>query len=235
MDICLHAFTHQSVAKALKATDKTIRHIPTPALAVSPAMLRDLLQVISRLSQAPTLKCVFILMYMTMLRQSNFAPHSQKLFDVSRHLTRGDFIIDQQSMRVTVKWEKNSQSSLNTSYVFLPRTNDCELCPVAAFICMTDHIPTRVPDDPLAMFADYKPIPLYFLQKVWRKAVTRIGIDYRIARLHGLRRGAATYIAGKSSQARKKLQDYGRWNSSTYRRYIADPQACPVYKAFKRL
>lgn len=147
---------------------------------------------------------------MTMLRQSNFAPASQKTFDVSRHLTRGDIIVNEQSLRVSVKWEKNAQSSLSTSYVFLPRTNDCDLCPVAAYLSMISHVPTRSPVDPLAMFCDYNPVPLYFIQKVWKRAVSRIGLDRRIVRLHGLRHGAATYLAWKSSQARKKLKDYGR-------------------------
>lgn len=221
--------------KALKATDKTVRHIPTPALAVSPDLLRHVLYVISGLSQAKTLKCVFILMYMTMLRQSNFASSSQSNFDSTKQLTRGDVLVQKDSIRVRVKWEKNAQTSLNTSYVFLPRTNDCNLCPVTAFTNMTQCIPTRSPADPLAMFSNYTPVPLYFLQKVWKRAVSRIGLDHRIARLHGIRRGAATYIAGKSSQARKKLKDYGRWNSAVYRRYIADPATCPVFKAIIRL
>lgn len=174
-------------------------------------------------------------MYFTMLRQSNFAPVSQKAFDPTRQLTRGDVRVHQKGLRIRVKWEKNLQNSINMSFVSIPFTTDCELCPVTAYIDMKRCVPARSPDAGLAIFPDGNPIPLYYFQKVWKRAVTCLGLDYTHYRLHGLRRGAATHVATSSTQARDRLKEYGRWSSKAYLNYIEDPSACPVYEALSKI
>lgn len=235
MNLPAQAFIHLSVRQAMMATDKTKRHIPSPAVAISPSTLRRIIYVLSSLKQAPTLKCVFTIMYVSMLRQSNFAPNSQSSFDKTRHLTRGDCTIQPNGLRIRVKWEKNMQSSTGCAYMLLPYANDPLICPVRAYADMVSTLPTLSPGNPLAMFHNYRPIPLFFLQKAWRKAIVRLNMDPKRVRLHGLRRGAATYIASRSTRARDRLQEYGRWRSNAYRQYIDDPAACPIYEAFKKL
>lgn len=235
MSLCIDAFTHDAVKRALTATDKTVKHIPVQAFAVTPALLKQLLYVMSELKCAKTLRCVFLLMYFTMLRQSNFAPISQKSFDPTRHLTRADVSLNGKGLRIRVKWEKNLQNSVNMSYVSIPFANDCELCPVLAYLEMEKCVPARSPHGALAIFPDGNPIPLYYFQKVWKKAVLCLGLDHAHYRLHGLRRGAATYAAATSNQARDRLKEYGRWSSTAYLKYIEDPTSCPVYQALSRI
>lgn len=235
MGICPHAFIHDSVKRALAATDKTVKHIPVRAFAVTPPLLKKLLYIMSDLTHFKTIKCVFLFMYFTMLRQSNFAPISQKLFDPDRHLTRSDVNYYNKGLRIRVKWEKNLQNSTRMSYVSIPFATDPQLCPVLSYIEMVNSIPARSPDGALAIFHDGKPIPLYYFQKIWKKAVTCIGLDPAHYRLHGLRRGAATYIAGASTQARDRLKAYGRWSSNVFLNYVEDPTACPVYEALSKI
>lgn len=235
MGFCANIFAHHSVKQALCGIDKSVRHVPTPAFAVTPVLLNQILYLFSGLSQAPTIKCVLTMMYVSMLRQSNFLAASQKAFDSTRQLTRGDVTVQPNGLRLRIKWEKNMQKSTGAAYVLLPYLNDINLCPVRAYFTMLAHIPTVSLDNPLAMFRDYRPIPLYFLQKLWRRAILRLGMDPKHLRLHGLRRGAATYIASCSPQARQRLKEYGRWKSSAYLQYIDDPSACPVYEAFSNI
>lgn len=235
MGICSFVFNHHTVGRALKALDKNLRHTPQPATIVTPTLLREIIYVISQLKEFVTLKFLFIVMYLSMLRQSNFAAPTVRAFDKTRQLTRADVTEIPGGLSIRIKWEKNMQRMANAAGIVVPSTDDPSLCPVLAYRQMTRRSPSYSPDQPLIVFGDNKHMPLSFIQKVWRKAITRLGLDTQRVRLHGLRRGGATYIAAFSDESRQKLQDYGRWKSACFRRYIDAPEACPIYKAFKRI
>lgn len=59
MSLCPHAFAHDSVKHALTATDKTVKHTPIRAFAVTPHLLKQPLYIMSDLKCYATLKCVF--------------------------------------------------------------------------------------------------------------------------------------------------------------------------------
>lgn len=235
MELCSSSFSHHTVSRALKALDKDMHHMPQPAAVITPQCLRDVLYVISQLKEYVTLKFLFIVMYLSMLRQSNYAAPTVEGFDKSRQLTRSDVREAEGGLAISVKWEKNMQRMANSAVMFIPTTYDPALCPVLAYREMINRSPTRCPTQPLIVFRDNKHMPLSFIQKIWRKAIIRLGLDTNLVRLHGLRRGGATYVASYSEESRQKLQDYGRWKSSCYRRYINAPQACPIFQAFKRI
>lgn len=73
------------------------------------------------------------------------------------------------------------------------------------------------------------------MQKIWTKAVRKMGADPRRLRMHGLRRGGATLIATLSTAGRAELQQYGRWQSQAYQRYIADPTASTAYRTMSKI
>lgn len=172
---------------------------------------------------------------MSLLRQSNFLAKSVRKFDSSRQLTRGDVSICKKGLLIVIRWEKNMQCSLRSSSVLLPRTSTSSLCPVSLFLRMCALSPTRSCRDPLIMFRDANHMPLSFVQKVWNSILLSIGHQPTVMRLHGLRRGGATYIAGSSPQARSQLQRYGRWKSNVYDKYIGDPATSSVYEALSML
>lgn len=235
MDLDDSPFRHHKVARAMKATDNTVRHVVVPATMITPHILRKILYVISELVEFPTLKCAFVLMFMSMLRQSNFAAQSIAKFDITRQLTRGDIRVLPDGLEVSIKWEKNLQNMTNSTKLVLPRTSDISICPLVSFTAMCRCTPTRSEADPLLMFRNHRHMPLSFLNRIWRKAITKIGLNYKQARMHGLRRGGATFIASASQEARLKLKEYGRWRSTAYRKYISNYKACPVFEALKQI
>lgn len=178
---------------------------------------------------------MFICMFMSLLRQSNFMPQSVPSFDQSRQLTRGEVNLCKDGLHLRVKWEKNMQVASPNQGVVLPYTVDKSLCPVRAYKAMLRLVPSRAKSDPLVMYRDYNPITLSFAQGVWKSAIEALERCPRTYRLHGLRRGGATYIAAASPNARLELQDAGRWKSTAYQRYIANPRACATYEAWARL
>lgn len=235
MKITPDVFAHIDVRRALKATDKTVRHVPCPANLITPDLLRSIIYVISHLDDARTLRFLFICMFMSLLRQSNFMPATVASFDPTRQLTRGDVSLCSDGLHIAIKWEKNMQIAKANQGVVLPSTKDKSLCPIRAYKSMLRLVPSRHKSDPLVMYRDYNPVTLSFAQGVWRSAMEALDKCPRNYRLHGLRRGGATYIAAASPNARRELQDAGRWRSSAYHRYIANPRACATYEAWSCL
>lgn len=232
MGICAEAFAHHDVRRALLAVDKSVRHTVTQAKTVTPEIIKDVILVTAALRDGPTIRFLLITMFLTMLRQSNFCPHSIKAFDPTRHMTRGDVHHNHKGLLIRIKWEKNVQLSTAATEVVIPQTTDPYMCPVSAYYEMLRSVPTRSPDQPLIMFKDNNPITIKFMQKLWKRALVRLGRDHRGMTLHGIRRGAATFVAAASPSARDRLKDYGRWSSGAFRRYIANPASCPIYEAF---
>lgn len=235
MKITPQVFLHIDVRRALKAKDKTIRHVPCPANLITPDLLRSVVYVTSHMDDAKTLRFLFICMFMSLLRQSNFMPQTVATFDPSRQLTRCDVRLCNDGLHIAVKWEKNMQVLRADQGVVLPSTVDKSLCPVRAYKAMLRLVPSRGKSDPLIMYRDYNPMTLSFVQGAWKAAMEALDKCPKNYRLHGLRRGGATYIAAASPNARRELQDAGRWKSSAYQRYIANPRACATYEAWARL
>lgn len=235
MNLNYHSFYHHRVLRALKGTDKDMRHIPMPANLVTPALLKSVIYIISHLDQYYTLRFLMIGMFMSMLRQSNFLAPSVAKFDPTRQLTRNDVTLCRDGVHIMVKWEKNMQSSRANEGIVLPPTIDSALCPVRAYRAMMRLVPTKGKTDALIMFSDYNPMTLSFVQGIWKGAMEALGKPTNVFRLHGLRRGGATYIASASPGARRELQDAGRWRSTAYQRYVANPTACATYEALSTL
>lgn len=59
------------VKNALSSIDVNVRHLPTPSLPVSPAILKHVVRIARRLPEGPTLVAAFVLMFHTFYRQSN--------------------------------------------------------------------------------------------------------------------------------------------------------------------
>lgn len=228
-------FSHLKVKRAGKAVEKTHRHVPVPAKAVTPLILKHVIYVISDIPQFATLRFLFISMFMTLLRQSNFISSTTKEFDPSRQLTRDDVYITHGGLYFRIKWEKNAQNSTALNELVIPDTRDPALSPIRAYTDMLHMFPTARSSDPLIMFHDHNNLTIKFVQGVWRQAMLAIGEDPSLCTLHGLRRGGITYLAASSSRARSQLQAAGRWKSNMYKKYIANPSACPIHKAWSRL
>lgn len=235
MGLSSQSFSHYKVKRALLAIEKTLRHTPAPASSISPDLLRSILYALMPHRLYSTLKFLFIAMYMSLLRQSNFISQTVRRFDPTRQITKGDVRIMESGLLINIKWEKNHQSINGANAVLLPTTNDAFLCPVQAYRNMLAASPRPRSCDPLICFIDRNNLTIGFVRKVWRATLRRIGKDPAVYTLHGLRRGGATFLASTSKSARSELKEVGRWKSNVYRRYISNPKACAVYTAWKNL
>lgn len=213
MNICTNAFTHHEVRRALMGVDKSIRHIVSQAKTVNPVVLKRILFVVSGLKQAPTIKFLILIMFFTMLRQSNFCPQTVKQFDPTRHMTRQDVSLDHRGLSIRIKWEKNLQISTAATEVVVPYTIDPYMCPVSAYLTMISAVPSRSLDQPLVCFPDGNPLTVKFLQKIWRRAVARVGEDPKRMTTRNKERGRNVYsrqlILRQGSLERLRTLEFG--------------------------
>lgn len=215
------------VRNALISIDNNVRHVPFPALPVSPMLLRRVVRIARRLPNGESAAAAFILMFQTFYRQSNFAAATSLTFDPSRHLTRGDIRVEAGAVTVTHKWSKSHQSASHRAFTVIPAIPGSELCPKAALIRMERAVPTRHRLQPLLMFKDQSHIPLSYLRKIWKTIITVLKVpqSHRYT-LHGLRRGAATHIYSVDPSARDEIKRHGLWKSNPVDSYL--PKSCPT-------
>lgn len=221
------------VKNATLSVDKNVRHVPCPALPVSPALLKRIIRVVLRMDNGYTLRAAFVMMYHTFYRQSNFAAPTSTTFDPLRQLTRADVIVHRDSLSVVHKWAKNHQSGSHRAITSIPAVPGSELCPKAAYMAMLAAVPTIHPQEPLLMFKDRSHIPLSYIRRVWAAVLRAIDVpQHQAYTIHGLRRGAATHVFNADPSTRDDIRRHGLWASQSVDAYLPS-NSSKVFKLLK--
>ena len=168
----------------------------------------------------PAVICPITFAFTGLFRQSNLAPHSEKGFDVTRHLTRGDITRVPGSVQVEIKWSKTIQRAQDATSITLPRIPGRAFCPVAALDRMVISAPTPSPLAPLFMTREGRVMPLSFLKKVWKETLLKLELPADKLSLHSLRSGGATAAWGTGQVSELDLMRHGTWASSAWKGYV---------------
>lgn len=228
-------FQSIEVSDFVNSIKTNVRYSPNKRLPVHHYMLQDILCAAEGEPEAVTLKCAFILMFMTFVRQSNLAPRNKRGFDHTRHLTRGDVIVRPDALVIAIKWSKTQQGPTATS-VAAPAKPGHPLCPVAAYYNMVAQTPTSSQLQPLFVFTDGTCMPTSYMNRAWDRIMARLGRPKRAFTLHSLRRGAATQVYTAKAASITQLQAHGQWASSAVNEYLPnDPSRSQVFSYFKDL
>lgn len=181
-------FCSVDVGDLLTSIKANLRHTPVRRMPVVNDLLGRIVWELRADNEAPTVVFAVLTMYYTFLRQSNLGPRNKTAFDETRHLLRGDIIIQEDAVIYALKWSKTTQGPLSTS-VAAPALPGSVLCPVQACHAMLQFVPTVALNQPMLSFRDFTPMPTSYLNKAWDKATTALGLPLRSVTLHSLRRG----------------------------------------------
>lgn len=229
------AFRAVDVMDFISSIKVNIRHIPNRRQPVSHEMLATIVDFARRDPHGPTVTFAYIILFFTMLRQSNIAPRTSRAFDASRQLTRGDVIPQHDAIIIGLKWSKTRQGPTASS-VAAPALPGNDICPLRAYRDMVQHVPTTHDSQPLLCFTDLRPMPASYLNKVWDRCMSAIGVAKRHYTLHSLRRGAATEVYSDSPASIDQIKRHGDWTSSAVFSYLPhDPRNSEVYRHFQTL
>lgn len=235
MGLDITPFQSYKVKNAILGIKKNVRHVPAPALPVTPAILRRVVRLVNHLPDGETLSFAFILMFHSFCRQSNFSSPTVSTFDPSRQFLRRDVVVKRDGLVIKHKWSKSTQMASHQATISVPVVEGSILCPRQAYLRMERRSPTRHPNQPLLVFADGNHIPAPYLRKVWRTALIATGVpNYEWYTLHGIRRGAATYVISNDPDAREDIKRHGFWASDAVDQYLPKTSS-KVFKTMKKL
>lgn len=222
------------VKNALVSIDKNVRHQPAPSLPVTPAILKKVIRIASRLRDGDTIVAVLVLLFHTFFRLSNIAATTTLDFDPTRQLTRGDVRVNPDSLMIKHKWSKSHQSASHAALITVPRVEGSVLCPVRAYVRMLRAVPTRHPGQPVTMFADGTHMPAPYLRRVWNAVIGALKLPQgTVYTIHGIRRGAATHVISHDPKARGDIMKHGMWRSNAVNAYLPDTSS-KVFNIMKK-
>lgn len=200
---------------------------PRPRLPITPTILRQIRALWSNHEHEFDYIMLWAAMCMAFFgffRMGELTIPSQTAFDSSVHLTFGDIAVDSmvntQSIRVTIKQSKTDQFRTGAQ-VFLGRTGDKMLCPVAALLA---YLAVRQGGDgPLFYYTDGTYLTKDNFIKPVREALNTLGYVSEKFAGHSFRIGAAT-TAAEAGIDEATIKAMGRWRSDAYQTYVRVPQ-----------
>ena len=180
-------------------------------------------------------RLAFALAVFALLRISNLAPPSEKVFDSHKHLTRGDVIITENGALVAIRWAKNLQRTDNTHMVRVPQLSKRPwMCPVGAL----EQRLAQPPFDPASPLIIRQNRPITERALRFRLALLNKHLNYHDQGLtfHSLRWTGVTLLFGHDVPL-NTIRTHGAWASDAVRQYVknTDKVADKVPNAFVSL
>ena len=218
----LHSFELDLIIRAINIT---LRHTPNRRLPIDARMLRQLSILCDNLGPlGATLKVSFLFGYYAFLRQSNLAPRTARLFDLTRHTCRGDVLINPPGLILILKWSKTIQHGKAPHLIPLPAIPGNPLCPYQAYMDMLATCPTRSPNDPLLQIQgrhnNRTILTTAHLSQAFQVMVQALGYPPDSYSLHSLRAGGAS-AAFRAGVNYIHIKRHGTWTSDCFWQYIA--------------
>ena len=228
-------FKDERITLFLKSVKINAPLNPMISNLVSLDLLRQIVDSCDQLKDPLVFKALYLFMFYSFLRLSNVLPHSTKMFDVTRHLTRGDLIFSQSVCTVIVKWSKTLQDRRETTTIAIPVLPDSPVCPVSALKAMFSAYPAHKNDPLFVLCHTGVPVPLADSQarKHLKKISQLLNIQPYLT-FHVFRRSGTT-CAFQAGVPLQDLMAHGTWSSNAVWRYIKSvPSASsPVSRAFQ--
>ena len=217
-DVAVFDSYHVTVMK--KGITAAMNHLPHPAQPVHPSLVKA---IVSKLDQygnhTAVIKSALLLMFFTLLRQSNILVTSSKQDD-SHVLRRSDVTRTRKALFVIIRTSKTSRSPQDVTRYIVPAIPRSNFCPVKAWDEYVDQNPLAASNEPAFQIGTRQPLTARVMLAVIRAVIKDIGhTDPDKFNLHGLRRGAAKACI-KAGLPLSQLKEAGFWKSEAVFSYI---------------
>ena len=220
---CASLQSHQ-VVTMLRAVNQTLRSPILPKLPITVQLLNKLVLCCHQLGTwGLVVQCALLFCFFGFLRQSNVAPRSPQLLDVTRDTLRSDVHVSPQGIRLKLKWSKTHQGAQHPIYIPLPRIQGSHLCPVRAFHLMCAAFPAQSSKTPLLVYSCTGPpttvVTTGMLAAQLRRLIIKLRLPPTRYTLHSLRKGGATFCHSLGIPV-EQIKAHGTWTTDTVWQYI---------------
>ena len=207
--------------KRIMGTGQRQKHLITPETL---RHMRHCLDI--SLPMHAAICCLFTVAFFSFLCKSNLVPPSERDFDPSRHLTRGNLHFTDNGTVLHVKWSKTPQFKEGLLLVPVPSIPGSNLCPVAAIKHYFSLVPitTDMPFFCASKSSAVKPLTFTAVHCSIKATIAAIGLDPNNYSAHSFRCGGASF-AFQAGVPDHLIQAQGDWRSDAYivQLYIALP------------
>lgn len=211
---------------AMRAVDISLPHKPKQKEPIHPDTLAKIINKIDTYENGRMVSFSVILMFTSLLRQSNLLAKTVKTFDKNRQLTCANVkLVADDLLSLDVKWSKTNQRYGESTTITAAKIPASILCPVARYVEI-QPTESRDTDLPLVRFPDNNPITIKYVSTLWKKAIKDLNITTPNMTLHRLRLSGASWASSQGVSSLAICQQ-GSWVSDSYRAYIANPSDKP--------
>ena len=225
---------HKSVKRWLEAINKTTTYQSRPKDPVPVSIVKQVVNGFKKDLYGWQMRSAILLIAYGGYMQGEVMPHTPDSFNHECHLTRGDVLLFDDAVKVTIKFGKNySKFNQGRVSVFYKNENP-EYCVVNAVSKLYSLQPTVSPQDP--MFKDpvtNLSLPLYTLRKEWEQAIRALGQDPVQYSLHSIRKTTMS-LAYYEGVQEHDIRQYGAWQTNTHRTYIKTRAGLAVNAAIRK-
>jgi hypothetical protein len=219
-----HAMQSHQVLNMLRAVNHTLRSPVIPTMPVSLPLLHNIIQACHQLGTwGLVVKCAFLFCFFGFLRQSNVAPRSPQLLDVTRDTLRTDVQASPRGLLLTLKWSKTHQGAHQPIYIPLPLIRGSSLCPTRAFHQMCTAFPSTSSTTPLLIYSSPTKLHTIVTSRMLSRQLHRILRTLQLPpsryTLHSFRKGGATLCHSLGISV-EKIKLHGTWTSDSVFTYI---------------
>ena len=220
MNVNTDAFQDMPFRLTVMGLARNNTHVPRQAPPITPKILKDIHALLDFSVEEDLLFWAVVLVgFFLLLRKSNLVPDTSKSFNGGKQIKRSDLQFEQDHVKVTLNWLKNSQYG-KTHRFALPHIPGSILCPVEALCAVFDAI-QAAPHDSIFTKSDGSVYTYPKLQAKLAWVSQKLGIEKLTS--HSLRAGGATnaFLSGVPGEL---IQILGHWKSSCYLKYLRLPK-----------
>ena len=211
------AFDTYPTALMKRGIRRSSTHVPRPAPPIDREQLRGIVAYTRRAGpSADALAAALLVGFTSLLRQGNLLGEVRP---GAHAIAARDVVSDPDGLQITVKSTKTRWSASPPIVIWIPRSPDRLLCPVAAWDAYTSS--TRpCPAGPAFVLPTGAPLLPVTLVAALRMSLGALGVpDAECYSLHSLRRGGAQAYA-RDGCSLGRIKALGTWSSDAVLAYV---------------
>ena len=154
---------------------------------------------------------------MVFFRISNLVAPTQRGFDPSRQLTRGDISFHPQGLVINLKWAKNLQKTQQTHSIMFPYMSSQWLCPVYTISALFKSQAYATTDPVIKTCSG--PLTEALFRKRWYVILSMLDLPTASLTYHSLRCPGAS-LAFNNHVDFESIKSQGAWGSDAVYKYL---------------